>query len=63
MVACALLCGASYRAGFKLIFQSKCLRMDVAQDVAACVVHVLIVSSAKRESCFVDQVFLRNFPL
>ena len=54
MVVCTLLRGVT---GFKLVFQSKCLRMDVA----ACVVHVFnTVSSAKRESCFKDQVFVWN---
>ena len=55
MAACDLLHGV---LGFKLVFQSKCLWMDVA----ACVVHDLIQFLVqKRESYFMDQVFLKNF--
>ena len=58
MAACTLLRSAT---GFKLVFQSKCLRMDVA----ACVVQARFdtVSSEKRKSCFMDQVFVWNFRL
>ena len=42
MVACTLLRGVT---GFKLVFQSKCLRMDVV----ACVVHVLIHFLVRKE--------------
>ena len=42
MAACTLLRSVT---GFKLVFQSKCLRMDVA----ACVVHVLIQFLVRKE--------------
>ena len=52
MAACALLCDVT---GFKLVFQSKCLQMDVAAGV----VHVFIqFLEQKRESFFMDQVLL-----
>ena len=55
MAVCALLSGVT---GFKLVFQSKCLRMNVA----ACFVHVLIQFQVrKRESYFIDQVFYGIF--
>ena len=43
MAACTLLRGVT---GFKLVFQSKCLRMDVD----ACVVHVLIQFLVRKET-------------
>ena len=43
--------------GFKLVFQSKCIRMDVA----ACVVHVLIVSSAKKKATYETKCFYGTF--
>ena len=42
MAACTLLHGVT---GFKLVFQSKCLRMDVA----ACVAHVLIQFQVRKK--------------